>query len=260
MSSFIHQSIQPQSLSSLNTITQNDNVDSFGNELKTEFYTREGLWTLVPNSDYVRQPQNLYTQPPNVPNGNVQQMNNNCGNVLLTSNEPVKIITFKYFRFDEVLSPKNLKRYKNLCVKCAQKKSLKAKSVNKSNSFKKPDNSKVYFGNMREYDDDEDIIYDNAHSLSSGEDSDTFAEAAEFRNNFDNFHNRANCETNVQNYCKYCNAKIYKSNDLNSLIANFNASSTFASTPCLDLVIFNYAREIYFHEANDIKAKASHKE
>ena len=106
--------------SSLNTITQNETAHE-SVDLKTEFYTREGLWRLVPNGDYVRQPQRMYSS---VQNGavNTHIVNNSAG-MQISSQEPVKLTCFKYFLFDEVLSSNNLKKYKNLCVKCAKKKS-----------------------------------------------------------------------------------------------------------------------------------------
>ena len=90
---------------SLNTISQNQDSFDTSLELKTEFYTREGLWKIVPNGEYIRQPQSMYTQQQNMANNNAENnMNNNCNNnnMQLTSNEPCKIICFKYFRFDEV--------------------------------------------------------------------------------------------------------------------------------------------------------------
>lgn len=112
--------------SSLNSISEN--VDP-ATELKTEFYTREGLWKLVSNGDYAKQYQSMYNQQQNMQSGvNTQQMNNNCANMQVVSNEAVKIVCFKYFNFDQVLSEKRLRKFRNLCVKCAQFKSSKQNS------------------------------------------------------------------------------------------------------------------------------------
>lgn len=110
--------------SSLNTITQGGDGSHEPVDLKTEFYTREGLWRLVPNGDYVRQQQSMYSSVQNSGANGAQPMGAaNCANMQISSQEPVKLTSFKYFRFDEVLSANNLKKYRNLCIKCAHKKS-----------------------------------------------------------------------------------------------------------------------------------------
>lgn len=110
--------------SSLNTIAQGSDASQDTVDLKTEFYTREGLWRLVQNRDYARQPQSMYSSVQNSGANSAQTMGaGNCGNMQISSQEPVKLASFKYYRFDEVLSANNLKKYRNLCIKCAQKKS-----------------------------------------------------------------------------------------------------------------------------------------
>ena len=115
--------------SSLNTITQSSDASHETVDLKTEFYTREGLWRLVQNGDYARQPQSMYSSVQNSGANSAQTMGaGNCGNMHINSQEPVKLTNFKYYRFDEVLSANNLKKYRNLCIKCAQKKSTELNS------------------------------------------------------------------------------------------------------------------------------------
>lgn len=109
---------------------------------------------------------------------------------------------------------------------------------------------------MREYDDDDDIIY-KEENLSS--DSDEY-ESEDFSLDYKQSARQNPSEASVfassrQQLCKYCSTRVNKSNDNDSSIVNYNASETFASQPSLDLVIFNYAREIYFYEMNDISTK-----
>ncbi len=259
MSTYSNQ--QCQSPSSLISISQSDSQDIY--DLKTEFYTREGLWKLIPSSEYQRQPQSIYNQQQQsqqqlhqtgVQNhsGNGQNHSLNPGingaNLLMCTNEPVKLISFRYFRFDQVISARNMARFRNLCLKCAQKKSM-TKYVVKTKI--KQENNKVYFNSMREHDDDEDVVYSGMSGGESSEsDNETFLDSVE--KNLDNFNLNSN---NGQFFCKYCNGRVIRSNEINSLIVNFYSDGMLANTPCLDLVLFNYAREIYFFEANDLKIK-----
>lgn len=259
MSSLIHQN-SSQSPSSLSTITQGNDGAEPGSELKTEFYTREGLWRLVPNGEYIRQPQSIYAQQQNIQNStNAQQMNANCNGMQISSSESVRIACFKYFKFDEVLSSRNFNLMKNLCIKCAQKKILK----NSKKQFGKKkilENSRVHLDSM--HDDDDDIIYDE-HEISSDEDDqENPKQPVEFHLTQSNLSRTASnsdsnnkSSTTSQHSCKYCSSKINRTNDSNLLIANYNANNILELSPYLDLTIFNYAREIYFYESNDIKTK-----
>ncbi len=252
---------QPQSPPSLTSLAQSDSLD--GCELKTEFYTREGLWKLVPSGEYLRQPQSIYTQQQQQSQTGLQQNQAGLGpsgpqhmnpglngaGLLVSTNEPVKVMSFRYFRFDQVMSARNMSRFKNLCVKCAQKKSLSACRRPKKDAKKASGGphqaAKVHFSSMPEYDDDDDVVYSGASNGESSEsDSDAFVGSVE--RGFDN------CNLGG-GLCKHCGGRVSRSNESNSLIVNFSAASMLATTPWLDLVVFNYAREIYFYEANDLK-------
>ena len=84
--------------------------DNSVTDVKTDFYTREGLWMLLPSLDYVKLPSSTQNNQYNTTTSNSSQlaitnsnntnstinnngntMNNNNNNQILTSNEPVKI-------------------------------------------------------------------------------------------------------------------------------------------------------------------------
>ena len=114
---------------------------------------------------------------------------------------------------------------------------------------------------MREYDDDDDVVYNNnnvklnatAHSdeedYNNEYNSDSFNED-ELDDNFEG-------STRIRPiFCKYCNAKLTL-DESGSPTSSGNTASCAASPPQLDLVIFNYAREIYFYEFSQLKQKVS---
>lgn len=121
----------------------------------------------------------------------------------------------------------------------------------------KINNSRVYFGSMREYDDDDDIVLTSQNNENDPSSNCSSDDSSDTEINIDNLHISKSAESSKQRFCKYCNALVSISNDSNSLIANFNPINTIGSSPYLDLVIFNYAREIYFHEIYDIKSKVT---
>ena len=110
---------------------------------------------------------------------------------------------------------------------------------------------------MREYDDDDDVVYNNSNAKpnttgNSDEedlnDSDSFNED-ELDDNFEG-------STRIRPiFCKYCNTKL----TLDESCSPTSSGNTnyAASPPQLDLVIFNYAREIYFYEFSSLKQKVS---
>ena len=109
--------MQAAATSTMNaTFTGGESFDT-NDDTKTEFYTREGLWTLVTNGEYVRQQQQtIYQQQQQMQTANGQNVNANI--VQPNFNEPVKIMTFKYFKFDDV---KKRKQLPNVCANCSSK-------------------------------------------------------------------------------------------------------------------------------------------
>ena len=121
---------------------------------------------------------------------------------------------------------------------------IKAASDTKDKSSAK---NQVRFDSMREYDDDDDIIY-KEENLSS----ETENESDELSNDNNRNESSSAFSSRRQRMCKHCNSKVNRSNETDSFIVNYNASGSLTTQPSLDLVIFNYAREIYFYEMNDI--------
>ena len=210
-------------LMSPNTITNStqiiDSAEYDSNlEIKNEFYTREGLWKHVKHGEFVRQQQNSnYTQSQmsGQTNGSNQIANQNQTS---NSNEPVKIAYFKYSN-DLLLqqqpnqnnNSQRLKmQHKNYCIKCMKL------IISNQQKRSEPTNR------AHDYDDDDDIVYFNETSPN----------------------------TTIQDesaLCKYCNSKL-NSND--SISTNTTTSNNNNNANCLDVVVFNFAREIYFYEFN----------
>ena len=199
-----------QNSNNLSSISSSDITDSHM-DIKTEFYTREGLWKLVPNGEYVRQQQQQQQQQSISQNSmGGGQVNNYTQS---SFNEPVKLNVFKFSKNDE--------KRRNVCEKCI----LELQEKNK----KETEDKNVQFNVYRSYDDNEDVVMFGQQQSNSTcvDDSD---------DDHDDDESLDDCEKNVNEpqstYCKYCSASL-----------------------CLDLVLFNYAREIYFYEFNTIKSK-----
>jgi len=187
-----YSSQQQQQQQQQQTLIESGEYDS-SQETKTEFYTREGLWKLVKNGEFVRQQQqqqqnNNGYQMNQVTNNYGNNNNNNSNNNgmtngqmsnsnLQTANEPVKVAFFNYSN-DLIQTNQNNKfKLKNYCIKCMK--------IIISNQQKRIEKSN-------------------------------------------------------------CNAKL-NSNDSLSLS---NTSINNNNNNSLDVVVFNYAREIYFYEFN----------
>lgn len=205
-------------------------------EIKTEFYTREGLWKLVKHGEFVRQQQNNYQQTPmsSQLNNGTNQLANSSQTSQTTSNEPVKLAYFKYSNdllFQHNAATNNSMRlkmqHKDYCLKCMKMIiSGQQKKLNASNSS----SSTNRMSNNLDHDDDDDIVY----------------------------YNETATPTNQDDLCKYCNSKINSNDSLSttSTISNSNVNNSCPSQS-LDLLVFNYAREIYFYEFNLFKSKVS---
>jgi hypothetical protein len=233
-------------------------------DIKTEFYTREGLWKLVKHGEFVRQQQsnnnNNYQQSQmsggQMTNGSSQMQTNSVNNSGGGSNEPVNLAYFKYSNellFQQHYQTQNVTRKhlqrKNYCAKCM--KSFTNNSIHKTASS--------HF----DHDDDDDIIYHNETINNNNHPN------YKNNNNINNSNNNNQDHDSAVAVCKYCNVQLNSNesssnNNANNL--NQNTSSTHASptplsssTTCspqsLDVVIFNFAREIYFYEFNLFNTK-----
>ena len=189
----------------------NDTTDS-NQDIKSEFYTREGLWKLASNGEYIRQQQQLQT----VNNSSIGGQGTSGTNSTYSQNsfnEPVKLSIFKFTKNDD--------KQRNICDKCrnSQETKLRTNKMNQKNG-----EQNVKFGIYRSYDDDEDVVYaPNEEGFSNEEDE---SDENDKNDTFRDFHG------DQARVCKYCSTSL-----------------------CLDLVLFNYAREIYFYEFDSVKLK-----
>ena len=197
-------------------------------EVKTEFYTREGIWKLVPNCEYIRQLQQQqqqqqhtspqYQQGANTMNGSSQSL----GQATQSSNDPVKIGVFKFSKrslFNQSERRRSSLRLK--CVNCQREQS---------------DDAESDVTRDEEYDDDDDVIFTKAQSVESVVSSeDEYADDDE-------------------EICKYCK-KFLRKNENNHLANKQNNTLSSSNKLSLDLVVFNFAREIYFYEFNSLRLK-----
>jgi hypothetical protein len=223
----------PKPQQSQTTVTEYSSNGDPLNEIKTEFYTREGLWKLVPQHDFLRQQQlNIQQQQLSTSTGTMSNnqpnnsMNNNSLNTQGNSsysntNDPVKVALFKYAYNDDISYRKRSesKKRRLICSNCSKL---------HSNDDKIKTNSK-------NYDDNDDVII-NKNSIN----------------------------------CKYCNNYLIMDNDSDSNNSNDNDDENYFDTinndddddefdlnvlPNLDVLIFNYAKEIYLYEFNQSKSK-----
>lgn len=221
-------------LMSTNLSNQNQNTNSpspviditdSNYEIKTEFYTREGLWKLVPSFEYARQMQTT-TQNANSPNTNstyntlpnTNQTNQTTQTFQTNSNnDPVRISLFKFkknFIFKEFY--KNAKSRKNLCNTCSKRRQEKIK-LNKLNESNTDD------------EDNSDVIFSHKYEDSSDE-------------------GWSDSDSEIDKLCKLCKSNIASD-------GNSESSEDKANDPSLNLMIFNYAREIYTHESAPVYTK-----
>ena len=196
-------------------------------DIKSEFHTREGLWKLVKHGEFVRQQQNNYqqSQMSGQLNNGTNQLANNSQTNQTTSNEPVKIAYFKYSNdllFQHNAATNNSMRlkmqHKNYCIKCMKLIISQQKKISESTTTTNSRNL--------DHDDDDDIVYYNETTTSS----------------------------NQEDLCKYCNSKLDSNDSLSTISANNTNNSTSQS---LEIVVFNYSREIYFYEFNLFKSKVN---
>lgn len=228
-------------------------------EIKTEFYTREGLWRLVPNCEYIRQQQTQYQLQQQANNSQLNQTSSSNGQLSTNNqtylnsnttnpNDPVKIGIFNFSK--RMFSP----AYENdgrVCQSCATR--LKLENI--------------------DHDDDDDVIctkfrlnsYEDDENDEDNVDDDEYDYEEENESEIDESYDDdvvINCSPIVDNsqsnkiICKYCNNSIIL-NDNNTKsptsCSSVSTASSVSASPSLDMLIFNYAREIYFYEFNQIK-------
>lgn len=223
-------------------------------EIRSEFYTREGIWKLV--SDYSRPSlasssftagnATISTTVTTSPVGGTGSVNNNNNtstpnqnySILnpTSNNDPVKVALFKFSAnmLNSVTNHDNsgvpvIKNYGKACAACTR--------LGKSGpSFHlKPD----------EYDDEDD------------DDNDVIVSKLSINENSGSM-NSGNSVALQAYFCKYCKASL-----------NENGETVFSQPPTLssvneqsdnlsfDFVLFNYAREVYAYEFNPIQLSVS---
>ena len=209
-------------------------------EIKTEFYTREGVWRLAPGGEYARQVQTQQSQV-NYTQTSMQQTNSSVsnsaytttpaagglnaagggvglGNAPTTNNDSVRIAQFKFSRnmhSDNSGGPVR-KNNSRVCVAC---------KLNHNTT----DNKKSTRGlqsNYEDDDDDDDVVCTRVRDELAIET--TSSEA-----------------TNTQYACKYCRSAMNADGQLDTAAVN---------SPALDLLFYNFSREIYFYEFNPVKS------
>jgi hypothetical protein len=238
-------------------------------EIKTEFYTREGIWRLVPNCEYIRQlqPQQQqlspqYQQGANLSlNGSIntgnQQGQNASGQSStynLNSNDPVKIGVIKYSK-RTIFNQRQKKKAKIPQKKTIAKERFKCSNCNRSNLNEEDNISQNNIKSdesNKEHDDDEDVVFtkfinsDSDDSISTTISSSDDYDDADEEDNDDDYDDDDQSQRRISSHnenvfiCKYCKHTLMKSE------SNCNISSN--SLASLDLILFNYAREIYFYE------------
>jgi hypothetical protein len=231
-------------------------------EIKTEFYTREGIWKLAPNCEYMKsyqlqqqQQQNYYQQNNQLNNSNsssnsanLNQLNNSnngsnlnqssttiVNNNSTTSNDQVKLGIFKYSY--ETIYGANFN----------QSASQSLSDSNKSPKLCKECNLKLKLDHNYDdeiVDDDDDVIFTKFNP-----------------NNSSFISNKTNVLNENSITCKLCNKKLDKNQMItanNKKTSNTNSNDLnklTSSPPSLDLLLFNYGREMYTYEFNSIKSK-----
>jgi hypothetical protein len=251
--------IMSTSLTSTNTAAASANVDLLNDtnyEIKTEFYTREGIWKLAPGGEYARQAAptqattgyqvnssltntNSSAQSLNYASSTTGGLGGNAANSSLTgsgiatsnvatNNDPVRIACFKFSKniLNNATNTDNL----GLPVRRIRSKTCRNCTKQRSNQHKSHVDDHLYDLNDNEDDeddDDDDVICSKVRD--------------EFNSSFSS--NIAQGIASYQYYCKYCNSNLTADGEL--------LPSDLAS-PTLDMLLFNYSREIYFYEFSPI--------
>lgn len=234
-------------------------------EIKTEFYTREGVWKQVSNGEYIRQLQQQQQQQnmspqyqqmngsgSNINNGNNQQTSlGGCQS--LSSNDSVRIGVFKYsrrsiFKMRSDGSSTKARRSKSFrtklkCSKCHREQSDDDdddyyEDIEENNINNSQENS--------EYDDDDDVIFSKVNN-SDSDFNDEYSTDDDDENDDDS------------SMCKYCKQLLKKkrNEDNDKRLTSVSSGNNEKLIKSLDLMLFNYAREIYFYEFNPFKLKVS---
>ena len=249
-------------------------VNDSNYEIKTEFYTREGVWKMLPNCEYVRQLQQAQAQSQmqnqqtvSSPASSNNQLNNisqqqaqNAGAVqsgATTPNDPVKVGVFKYtnkniFRNTTKPSPKNAKKI--VCTYCN-----KEQTMTRSECDEEEDET----DDEADSESDDDDVYDESDDYySDGDDdsnsSDEEVESFKLKEHDDDddvIFTKLN-ESEVK--CEHCSRPIKLRSKLSRKKSKeskkLKSSSGSANASSLDLLLFNYSREIYFYELNAIRS------
>jgi hypothetical protein len=286
-----------QTLLNTNTIEINNNTNNTSNnsatsssltmvdagdtnyEIKTEFYTREGVWKQIPNGEYIKQSQQQQQQQQHTMSPQYQQMHGNMngsganinnqqssvGQASSSSlNDSVKIGVFKYskrsiFKKKRSGSTTTKTRRKSFRTK------LKCSNCQREQSDDDEDEEGDYMNNNNnnnnsqensEYDDDDDVIFTK---VKSSFESDYDEEDEDSSENDDEYEDEDESSSDAvfSLTCKYCKQFLRKKQDDTNdkrLLSKTFASENLKS---LDLMLFNYAREIYFYEFNPVIVKVS---
>ena len=256
-------------------------------EVKTEFYTREGIWRLVPNCEYIRQlqqqqqqaspqyQQQQQQQPGSVSmNGGAgmanssQQQSMGQSSYVANSNDPCKIGIFKYSKRtiynlqaeERAKIRADSRRTRLVCSHCDKEQSEDeySSSLGNSKTFCGDNNNE----DSGEHDDDEDVVFTKFKTFDS-EDSSDFDDEYDDDDYSDTQNTNTNTNSNEQKQtslvCKYCKHVLIKSATSQSgQLVKSNVNNMSANVLSLDLMLFNYAREIYFYEFNSVRAKVGH--
>jgi hypothetical protein len=273
-------SSQANSTGSSNALIDAANYDT-NYEIKTEFYTREGLWKLMPQCEYVKmnqaqvqqqqqqiqsqmqsqqgQSQQLTNQM-NSPNSqmmsasNLNAMTNNSTPLISNvSNDPVKLFTFKF-------SKATLTGVKNSVNANARNRTVKRNLKNQSGSknvntqqkkqspmaMKEAQVSDVKFGHTvnkkKEHDDDDDIVFNSKNKLIMNESNQELNDTNDVEEEEDRTESDDESGGDTDG-----TGSIHSKN-------NKGVRKRKSTKQSLDLILFNYSREIYFYEFNRIES------
>ena len=253
-------------------------VNDSNYEIKTEFYTREGVWKMLPNCEYVRQLQQAQTQSQmqnqqtvSSPVSSNNQLNNinqqqaqNTGAVqsgTTTPNDPVKVGVFKYtnkkiFRNTTKSNPKNLKKI--VCSYCNKEQTVSR------NEFDEEEEEEDETDEEDDYESDDVDVYDESDDYYSDDDEDSNSSDEEVESfklkehddDDDVIFTKLN-ESEVK--CKHCSRqiKLSKLSRRSKQNKKLKSSTGSVNSSSLDLLLFNYSREIYFYELNSIRSASS---
>lgn len=196
-------------------------------EVKSEFYTREGLWKLLPDASFIKHQhqQQANTYGSASPNG-VTAYGNNVTSTLPTAtscspNEPVKVALFTYS--NETIFGKKSTRHEN-----SLKAQLKRRLICKNCFMKFMSELAQHASVTNRMEDDEA----NQDDDNEDDDDDDDVICTKFSNDMS--------KTNV---CKYCHEALHLSTQEISSYLNENSTQ-------FDLIAVNCTRDIYFYEFN----------